>query len=173
MNLDQAVNRFRAAMLGFAIRAKFYVLWLPTIVGFKLKERAAFRAAVPRIWLSPAQLIEKDLELYDETESFPIDKLFLTELVKTREALIEKIGKRLALSIGVFLFLFANFLSLKVDYKIGGFGFVYGPGIPEGLLLVSSLIAMHTLILQNSLYIIDSTIKFFIKKVIPPELNQI
>ncbi len=173
MTPRDAIRSGLQRMVWLAERAKFYALWLPVMAHFKLKERAALRAVSPRIWLSPAELIEKDLELYDEVDGFRIDKALLDDLIKARTSLLEKIGKRLILSTGVFVFLFGNFLSIKVDYKFAGFGFTYGPGIPEGLLLISNILAVHTLMMQNSLYIIDSTIRFIIKKIVPPELHQI
>jgi hypothetical protein len=153
--------------------AKFYLLWLPAVLNFKRQERLAFEEISPRLWLSSAEIIERDLALYDEIDGFKLDKPFLDDLVKTRTDLQDRIGKRVILSIGIFIFLFANFLSVKVNFKVGGFDFSYGPGIPEGLLLISNLIAVHTLMMQNTLHIMDSTIRFIVGKIIPPELHQI
>lgn len=154
-------------------RFKFYALWLPAMIAFKVRERRAFNEISPTIWLSSAEIIQKDLELYDEVEGFKLDKTFLDDLVKTRNELQDKIAKRLILSFGVFIFLLSNFLSVKIDFKVGGFDFKYGPAVADGLLLVTNIIAVHTLMMQNSLHIMDSAIRVIIQKSIPPELHQI
>lgn len=143
------------------------------MIAFKVRERRAFNEISPTIWLSSAELIQKDLELYDEVEGYKLDKSLLDDLVKTRTDLQDKIAKRLVLSFGVFIFLLSNFLSLKIDFKVGGFDLKYGPAVADGLLLVTNMIAVHTLMMQNSLHIIDSTIRTIIQKSIPPELHQI
>lgn len=157
----------------FVQRAKFYALWLPVMIAFKFRERRAYNEISPKLWLSSGELIHRDLEMYDEVDGHKLDKSFLDELVKTRTELQDKIAKRLILSLCVFIFLFANFISLKIDFKIGGFDFKYSPAIAEGLLLATNMIAVHTLMMQNSLHIMDSVIKFIIIKSIPPELQQI
>ncbi|WP_146071409.1 hypothetical protein [Bosea lathyri] len=153
--------------------AKFYALWLPVMIAFKLRERRAYNEISPKLWLSSGELIYRDLEMYDEVDGHKLDKSFLDELVKTRTDLHDKIAKRLILTLCVFSFLFANFLSLKIDFKVGGFDLKYSPAIAQGLLLVTNMIAVHTLMMQNSLHILDSTIKFIVIKSIPPELHQI
>lgn len=167
--IDAATKRLAAA---YQV-AKFYLLWLPAVLNFKRQERLALEEISPRLWLSSAEIIERDLALYDEAEGFKLDKAFLDDLVKTRTDLQDRIGKRVILSLGIFIFLFSNFISVKVNFKVGGFDFNYGPGIPEGLLLISNLIAVHTLMMQNTLHIMDSTIRFIVAKIIPPELHQI
>lgn len=153
-------------------RTKFYALWLPAMIAFKVRERRAFNEISPTIWLSSAELIQKDLELYDEVEGHKLDKSFLDDLVKTRTDLQDKIAKRLVLSFGVFVFLLSNFLSVKIDFKVGGFDFKYGPAVADGLLLMTNVLAVHTLMMQNSLHIMDSAIRTIIQKSVPPELHQ-
>ena len=126
---------------------------------------------MPRRWLSPAEVITEDLDLFESRDRF--DLKFIDDFAKARDEIMSLTKKQIIFSTLVFLFLLSNYLAVGLDINVGGFSLRYGPGIPEGLLLISNLLSCYTLILQANSSILDATIKSAIKLSVPVELRTV
>jgi hypothetical protein len=126
---------------------------------------------VPRRWLSPAEVIVEDLELFEPRDR--LDMKFVEDFAKARDEIIGLAKKQVIFSALVFFFLLSNYLDIGLDISIGGFSLRHGRGIPEGLLLVSNLLSCYTLILQANSLILDVAIKSAIKFSVPEELRTL
>jgi hypothetical protein len=138
------------------------------------RKRRHWKKIVPPLWLTPAELMARDLEYYVAGEGKDkVDFALLDGLVKTRDETYAIIKKQLTISTLIFLFLFANYLTIDTGITIAGFSLRYAKGVPEGLMLISSLLSSYTLLLQSNVYLMESAIKFLIKAIVPIELRQL
>jgi len=154
--------------------AQFLLSYPFVMIAYQRRRRRDQNEIIPPLWISPSELISRDLDLYVTDEGKDkIDAKFIDDLVKSRDETLAIIKKQIIISSLIFLFLFSNYLSIGVDINIAGFSLKYAKGIPEGLLLVSNLLSVYTLLLQSNVYLIDAAIKFFIRTVLPAELQQL
>lgn len=151
----------------------FYISYPFIVSAFKFYERREMRKTVPRVWLSSGELLTRDLELYHDDGRQKFDPKFLEDFSKARDDLLSLIKKQLLLHFLVFIFLVANYFKVGVNLSIGGVPLPYIPGVPEGLLLLSNLLACYTLILQGNSYLLDSAIKTVISIQTAPELRNL
>jgi len=138
------------------------------------RRRRDWAKIVPPLWISPAELIRRDLDLYvtDEGKG-KIDGKFIDDLVKSRDETLAIVKKQIIISLLIFLFLFSNYLSIGIDMSIGGFSLKYAKGIPEGLLLISNLLSVYTMILQSNVHLMDVAIRYLVHSALPSELQQL
>jgi hypothetical protein len=155
-------------------RTRFWLSYPFVMAAYQRRRRRDQNEIIPPLWISPSELISRDLDLYvtDEGKN-KIDGKFIDDLVRSRDETLAIIKKQIIISSLIFLFLFSNYLSIGIDISIGGFSLKYAKGIPEGLLLISSLLSVYTLLLQSNVYLMDAAIKFFIRTVLPAELQQL
>ena len=155
-------------------RARFWLSYPFVMIAYYRRRRRDHNQIVPPLWISPSELINRDLELYvtDEGKN-KIDGKFIDDLVKSRDETLAIVKKQIIISSLIFLFLLSNYLSIGVDINIAGFSLKYAKGIPEGLLLVSNLLSVYTLMLQSNASLMDAAIKFLVRTVLPPELQQL
>jgi hypothetical protein len=155
-------------------RTIFWIKYPFVLMAYLERKRRRWKIIVPPVWLSPAGLMARDLELYVTDEGKEkIDVAFIDGLAKSRDETLRIVKKQLAISAVIFLFLFANYLAIETDVNIAGFSLKYAKGIPEGLMLISSLLSSYTLILQSNAYLLESAIKVLIGLVAPPELREL
>ena len=150
------------------------IFWItyPFIVGaFKWRALREWRKIVPRRWLSPADVVAEDLELFEPRDRFDIK--FIDDFAKARDDIMSLTKKQTIISMLIFLFLLSNYLAVGLDVSLGGFSLRYSTGVAEGLLLVSNMLSCYTLILQANSSILDATIKSAIKFGVPEELRTL
>lgn len=152
-------------------RIKFWLV-RPFVIGaFKWRAHKEWRRIIPRRWLSPAEVIALDLELFEPRSH--LDQKFIDDFVKARDDIMSLTKKQMILSALIFLFLLSNYLDIGLDISMGGFSLRYSRGIPEALLLISNLISCYTLILQGNCAVLDATIRSAITIVVPEELRAL
>lgn len=155
-------------------RIKFWLSFPGEVLAYKRRERAEQNKITPTLWLSPAQIISMDLELYATDEGKEkLDLKLLDDLAKSRDEALSAVKRQTILTFVVFLFLLANYLSIKLDMSVGGFSLKYEAGIPEGLLLLTNLMNAYTLIVQSNVYVLESAMKFLIGHIVPLEMRQL
>jgi hypothetical protein len=156
----------------FLSRSLFWFQYPFVMSAYRWRRRRYWNEIVPPLWMSPSELLDRDLELYlnDEGKG-KIDSKFIDDLVKSRDETLAIIKKQIIVSSLIFLFLLSNYLSIGVDINLGGFSLKYGKGIPEGLLLISNLVSVYTP--QSNVYLMDAAIKSLVRRVQPPELHQL
>lgn len=144
-----------------------------SVAAFKIRRRREWRRIVPRRWLSPGELLIQDLENYEPQRAYNLDGKFIDDFAKARDDLLLQIKKQISFSLAVFAFLASNYFGIKLGLSFFGFTINDAPGIAEGLLLVSNLVACYTIMLQGNVYLIEAAIKHAIARTIPEELRLI
>jgi len=163
-----------AASKPFYERTKFLHSYPFVMTAYLLRKRRHWNEIVPPLWLSPGELMARDLELYitDEGKN-QIDIAFIEGLAKSRDDTLAIVKKQLIVSLLIFVFLFSNYLAINTEINIAGFSLKYAKGIAEGLMLISNLLSIYTLLLQSNVYLMESALKFLIGTVVPAELKQL
>jgi hypothetical protein len=127
----------------------------------------------PLVWLTPGQRLERDLELFEDSDNKHLNKELLEELAKTRDGIFDRARKQSIVSMLAFIFLAADYFAIKIDFSIAGFSLKIAPGIKEGLLLVVNIISFNTLMLQSNISAINAAIRHIIKRIFPEELHTL
>jgi hypothetical protein len=143
------------------------------ILAFKFRERTAWKTIVPRRWLSPGELLTRDLEEYEPQGDYALDLKFIDDFAKARDELFAKIKKQMIFSFIAFVFASAKYLGIKLNFNVGGFSLADTPGALEALLLISNLLACYTLMLQGNVFLIETAIKHAINRSVPDELKRV
>jgi hypothetical protein len=143
------------------------------IFAFKLRQRREWRRIIPRRWLSPGELLIQDLENYEPQGTYTLDSKFIDDFAKARDDLLSQIKKQLTFSAVVFVYLGSSYLGIGLGFSGFGFSLKDTPGVSEGLLLASNLLACYTLMLQANVYLIESAIKHAISRTVPEELRTL
>lgn len=160
------------APLGLA-KLWFYLKRPLAIAAFKIRQRKARSRIVPRRWLSPGELLTRDLEYYEPQNNYLLDINFIEDFAKARDDLYVQIKKQMLLSFIVFGFACSKYFGLKLNINIGGFSLADAPGALEALLLISNLLACYTLMLQGNVFLIETAIRHAIGRSMPDELKRL
>lgn len=131
------------------------------------------RRIVPTLWLSPAELFARDIELYEPAEGSKFDQKFIEDFAKARDETLALIKKQSIVSLVIFAFLLASYTSIGVDISIAGISLKNTPGVPEALLLITNLLSCYNLVLQGNCYLIESAMKLAIASAFPEQLQPI
>lgn len=142
------------------------------MIRHKLVIRRLQREIVPRLWLTPKGLIDRDLD-YFEGEGRNFDKSFIDDLAKARDDISSKVYKKMLLSFTIFVYLLANFLAISIDIKLPGIELKYIPGVPEGLILFINVMSVANMIQLNAIYNLECVMKYGIDKAFPEEIRQV
>lgn len=155
-------------------KVRFGISYPFVMIAYQRRKRRDWKKIIPPLWLSPGELMARDLELYITDEGKEkIDADFIDGLAKARDETLGVIKKQLIISLIIFLFLFSNYLAINTEISIAGFSLKYAKGIAEGLMLISNLLSVYTLLLQSNVYLMEAALKFLIAAVLPPELKQL
>ncbi len=153
---------------------RFWSSYPFVILKYYMRRRKEWRKIIPRLWLSSGELLAKDLEYYQsDDEEYKLNKKFIEDFAKSRDDMSSVVKRQVILSFLIFIFLLGNYFSVGLDISIAGFTLKYAPGVPEGLLLIQTLLGCYTLLVQGNLYLLDSALKAAIKAGVPPELQRL
>lgn len=158
MNLSSSAAKGRAVLTRTWNRIRFWCSFPFARLGFWLRERKRYNAMFPRRWLSPAQIIDHDLELVDDDDIGKLDRSLLDLLVARRDHLKSSSGKFTILNISLFTFLVANYFHLGTDVSVYGISIKSSPGVAESLLAISSTLGIYAATLQANIAIVDGAI---------------
>ncbi|MER9251117.1 hypothetical protein NKI59_04785 [Mesorhizobium sp. M0598] len=167
MNLSSSAAKGRAVLTRTWNRIRFWCSFPFARLGFWLRERKRYNAMFPRRWLSPAQIIDHDLELVDDDDVGKLDRSLLDLLVARRDHLKSSSGKFTILNISLFTFLVANYFHLGTDVSVYGISIKSSPGVAESLLAISSTLGIYAATLQANIAIVDGAIAHLLKRIFP------
>jgi hypothetical protein len=140
---------------------------------FFLRQRKEWRRITPPVWLSSAEVLAKDIELYTDGGRQPLDQEFIEDFAKARDELYSTIKRLFFVQLLIFIFLVTNYFSVKLEVTLLGLAIKYGPGIPEVLLIISNLVGCYSILLQGNLYLLEATIRSAIIAQVAPDLRAI
>lgn len=173
MKLSSGVARGRA-VLGQAWNRIWFWCAFPFVrIGFWLRERKRFNAMFPRRWLSPNQIVDRDLELVDDDDTVKLDRSLLDLLVARRDQLKSTGAKFSLLNISLFAFLVANYFHIGADVSVYGVSIKSSPGVAEALLVISSTLGIHVATIQANIAIIDGAITHVLRRVFPRSILNV
>lgn len=158
--------RKRAVMTVFSVKKAV------ARAGFKYRRGRYFRKRYPTVWLSPARLLEMDLEHYEAvSDEHTLSVTMLEKLRSYRDAIDEKARRIKQINLLMFVALVANYFSIENDLS-----FAFGikakfAGFREVFLVALSFFGMYILILENNTYTLNSYMKFIIRR-LPEEVRQ-
>ncbi|MGB3044958.1 MAG: hypothetical protein WBB98_17430 [Xanthobacteraceae bacterium] len=164
-----------ANFLGPAIRIGWVRRCL-RICEIKKRIKAEERKIVPILWLTPAKLLEMDLDLYftDEGVGKHTDGKLIDDLARSRDGCLALVKKQMIISAAAYILLLSNYFSAGVDQvNLGIVTVKIGRGVQEALLLFASGLSIYTLLLHSNALALDAAIKTAIKSTVVPELRSI
>lgn len=141
---------------------------------YRRRTRARLNRRFPVEWLTPASILDRDLELYEPDDlRFALSEEMLEKFAQTRDSLKERIRRISTISFLLYALLISNYFAvdLEVDFIVNVK--TKFPGFREILITAASFIGFYNLILQNNVYTIENFMKFIVRKTIPPELYHV
>lgn len=155
------------------LRIQFWVR-LPFVrAAFYMRERRRELARYPRVWLSPMQIVDRDLDLVGDDESIKLDRELLTLLIERRDSIKEYSNRLSLISVTIFGFLLLNYFRFTSDISIAGVSIKNSPGIAEILIVTSSTLGVYATALQANVVIVEGGIMHLAKRVYPSGLINI
>lgn len=141
-------------------------------IGFRYRRDRYFRKRHPVIWLTPAQILEMDLEHYEAvSDEHALSVTALEKLRGYRDAIDEKKRRAGQINLLMFVALVSNYFAIDSDLS-----FAFGikakfAGFREIFLVALSFIGVYIAILESNVYTLNSYMKFIIGR-FPEEVRQ-
>lgn len=154
-------------------RVRFWMRFPFVRVAFSLRERRRELARYPRVWLSPMQIVDRDLDFVGDDECIKLDRELLSLLIERRDRIKESSGRFSLISVTIFGFLLLNYFRFTSDISIAGVSIKNSPGIAEILIVVSSTLGVYATALQANVAIVEGGIMHLAKRVYPSGLINV
>ncbi|PTM95265.1 hypothetical protein [Mycoplana dimorpha] len=155
-------------------RRLWILIWRPiAIAAWRRRNRQRFRRNFPIEWKTPGEIIGLDLQNYEQEAGFDLNKAMVDDLLPARDAALARSNRLVLTSLVIFAFLAADYFSLSVKISLPGVDVRDIKGVREFLIFFSGLLSTLSLLAQNNVYTLESTIKYIVNNHYPEQLRPI